>query len=146
MVEPIAHETESEEQHLCAGRELVEHGCGKVFDVLAYRAPATAFAVRAGGVVVAYLNRCVHVPTELDWQRGEFFDADRRSIICAVHGATYEPGSGRCIGGPCGSGRLTRVRVQERDGEVYWYPSRDIRPLPAAGPPDDPPAPGRPAA
>jgi nitrite reductase/ring-hydroxylating ferredoxin subunit len=131
-------------QRICAGCELLERGTGKVFGVLAYGMPATAFAVRTGGLVVAYLNRCAHVPTELDWQRGEFFDAGRETIICAVHGATYDPGSGRCIGGPCGRGRLIRLEVQEQGGEVCWYPSLDIRPLPAAGPPDDPPAAGRP--
>ena len=26
------------------------------------------------GVVRAYLNRCAHVPVELDWVEGEFFD------------------------------------------------------------------------
>lgn len=131
----------SQAQHLCAGSDLIERGLGKVFDVLLYSQPATAFAVRVDGTVVAYLNRCAHVPTELDWQRGAFFDADRQWLICAVHGATYDPRSGRCVGGPCERGRLTRLEVEERDGEVYWYPSRDIRPPPADGPPDDPSSP-----
>jgi hypothetical protein len=26
----------------------------------------------------AYLNRCLHVPTEMDWQPGEFLDSERR--------------------------------------------------------------------
>jgi len=90
---------------------------------------------------VAYLNRCVHVPTELDWQPGEFLDGDKRWIICSIHGATYEPSDGRCVGGPCGRGRLTALRVEERDGQVYWYPSRDIQPVrsDAAAPPSESP-------
>jgi nitrite reductase/ring-hydroxylating ferredoxin subunit len=83
--------------------------------------------MRFDGRVVAYLNRCVHVPTELDWQPGEFLDADREFIICSIHGATYEPRSGRCAAGPCASGRLTPIDVEERDGQVFWLPRRGIR-------------------
>ena len=66
----------------------------------------------------------------LDWQPGEFLDGDREYILCAVHGASYETQTGRCAGGPCGRGKLTALRVEERGGEVYWYPSRDIQPVP----------------
>ena len=114
-------------QHLCAGGELLEKGRAVVFDVLHFREPARAFALRFDGRVVAYLNRCVHVPTELDWQPGEFLDADREFIICSIHGAHYEPRSGRCAGGPCGGGRLVPIETEERDGEVYWRPSQDTR-------------------
>lgn len=114
---------------LCAGAELAERGRAWVWDVLEYGRPLRAFALRFDGRVVAYLNRCAHVPAEMDWQPGEFLDADRRWILCSMHGAAYEPADGRCVGGPCGRGRLTRVAVQERDGQVYWYPSRDIRPV-----------------
>jgi nitrite reductase/ring-hydroxylating ferredoxin subunit len=116
-------------EHLCASDALAERGLALAFDVLQYRQPARAFALRFDGRVVAYLNRCVHVPTEMDWQPGEFLDSDKRFILCATHGAAYEPSNGRCVGGPCGRGRLTAIPVQERDGQVYWYPSRDIRPI-----------------
>jgi nitrite reductase/ring-hydroxylating ferredoxin subunit len=113
---------------ICASDELVERGKGVRFDVMHFRERVNAFALRFDGQVVAYLNRCVHVPTELDWQPGEFLDGDREYILCAVHGAAYDTPTGRCVGGPCGRGRLTALRVEERGGEVYWYPSRDIRP------------------
>jgi nitrite reductase/ring-hydroxylating ferredoxin subunit len=38
--------------------------------VLQYGEPMRAFALRYEGQVVAYLNRCVHVPTEMDWKHG----------------------------------------------------------------------------
>ena len=115
-------------QHLCAGDQLAERGTAFVFDVLHYREPARAFVLRFDGQVVAYLNRCLHVPTEMDWQHGEFLDGDREFIICSIHGAAYEPREGRCVGGPCGRGKLTALQVVERDGQVYWYPSRDTQP------------------
>jgi nitrite reductase/ring-hydroxylating ferredoxin subunit len=38
----------------------------------ARRASVPAFAVRFEGRVYAYLNRCAHVPIELDWLPGRF--------------------------------------------------------------------------
>ena len=117
---------------LCRSEQLEEKGRALVFDVLHFREPAHAFALRFEGRVVAYLNRCAHVPTEMDWQPGEFLDSGREFILCSIHGAAYDPRNGRCLAGPCGRGRLTELRVDERDGQVYWYPSRDTRPA-AAG-------------
>ena len=113
---------------LCASADLAERGKAVLFEVLEYGRPMRAFALRFDGQLVAYLNRCAHVPAEMDWQPGEFLDADREVILCSIHGAAYAPASGRCIGGPCGRGRLTALKVTERDGQVSWYPSRDIRP------------------
>ena len=112
-----------------ASAALVEKGNAHGFDVLHFRQPARAFALRFDGRVVAYLNRCVHVAAEMDWQPGEFLDSDRRFIMCSIHGATYEPADGRCVGGPCGKGRLTALAVAESDGAVYWYPSPTIQPF-----------------
>jgi nitrite reductase/ring-hydroxylating ferredoxin subunit len=114
---------------LCASAELEEAGKAHVFDVMLWRRPARAFALRFEGRVVAYMNRCAHVPTEMEWQPGEFLDADRRFILCSMHGAVYEPTSGRCIAGPCAGARLMAVDVVERAGQVYWYPSSDIGPV-----------------
>ena len=114
---------------LCASADLEEAGKACVFDVLLWRRPARAFALRFEGRVVAYLNQCAHVPTEMDWQPGEFLDAERRFIVCTMHGAVYEPTTGHCIAGPCAGARLMRIDVAERAGAVYWYPSPDIRPV-----------------
>ena len=125
---------------LCASIALEERGRAWVWDVLQYRQPARAFALRFDGKVVAYVNRCVHVPTELDWQPGEFLDGGKEFILCSIHGAAYDPRNGRCIAGPCGRGKLTLLHVEERDGEVYWYPSHDTRPAFADGPTSADPA------
>ncbi|WP_418320294.1 Rieske (2Fe-2S) protein [Piscinibacter sakaiensis] len=117
---------------ICRADELPERGTARLFDVVQWGATVRAFVLRHDGSVVGYLNRCVHVPAEMDWLPGEFLDSERRYIICSIHGATYEPGDGRCVGGPCGRGKLTALRIEERDGMVYWYPSSDIRPAPPA--------------
>ena len=134
----LAAATDAAPEPLCASDELAERGRAWVWDVVEYGRPARAFALRFDGTVRAYLNRCVHVPTEMDWQEGEFLDMDKRWILCSIHGASYEPADGRCVGGPCGRGRLTPVTVQERSGQVYWYPSRDIRPVPFDDPASTP--------
>jgi nitrite reductase/ring-hydroxylating ferredoxin subunit len=126
---------------LCDSDALAERGRAHVWDVLQFGRPERAFALRFDGRVVAYLNRCLHVPTEMDWQEGEFLDMDRRFILCSIHGAHYEPATGRCAGGPCGRGRLTAIATEERDGRVWWQPTNDIRPVDfdaPAGAPDEP--------
>ena len=81
------------------------------------------------GGVPPPLRRSRHVPMEMDWQPGEFLDSRKDYILCSTHGAAYEPATGRCAAGPCGRGALTRIAVEERDGQVCWYPSRDTRPV-----------------
>lgn len=126
MPEPIAPPPV---EPICASDALAERGKAVVWDVVQWGRPARAFALRYEGRVVSYLNRCVHVPTEMDWQEGEFLDMDRRWILCSIHGAHYEPETGRCAAGPCGRGQLTPIATVERDGQVWWQPTADIRPV-----------------
>ena len=119
---------------LCASEDLLERGQAVVFRVRHFRHEVPAFVLRVDGKLVGYLNRCVHVPVEMDWQPGEFWDSSKQLIICSIHGAVYSPHSGHCLGGPCGRGKLTRVEVDEVEGQVYWYPSTDIVPATDAAP------------
>ena len=128
---PAALPARGPAQALCASAALVERGKAVLFDVRLWGQPARAFALRFDGRLVAYVNRCAHVPVEMDWQPGEFLDHDKRWIVCSIHGATYEPADGRCVGGPCGRSRLVAVQIDEQDGQACWYPSPDVR-LPVA--------------
>ncbi len=123
---------------LCASADVHESGRAHVWDVLWHGHSARAFVLRHEGRLVAYLNRCAHVPVEMDWQPGELLDADRRYIQCSIHGATYEPHSGRCVGGPCGQGKLVPIAVAERDAQVHWYPSPAIQKVPCVNADPDP--------
>ncbi|MBH9553285.1 Rieske (2Fe-2S) protein [Inhella gelatinilytica] len=117
---------------VCASEALQERGLAVQWELLYCGLEERAFAVRVDGQVVAYLNRCGHVPTELDWQPNAFWDDSRQYLICAVHGALYSPRTGACLGGRCGRMGLIPVAVSERDGQVHWYPSDTLQPLPDA--------------
>ncbi len=120
---------------LCPAAQLIERGAGVRFDVVAGGEEASAFVVRYHGQVFAYLNRCAHVAMELDWLAGQFFDSDGEMLLCATHGAAYDPTSGRCTGGPCaGHGGLRQLQVLEDGGVVYWRPDREVRPRRAEPP------------
>ncbi len=116
---------------VCASGDLLDGGLGVRFPVVAFGSEATGFAVRYGGKVYAYLNRCAHVPVELDWFKGEFFESGKLHLMCSAHGAIYVPDTGVCAGGPCRGGKLRPIGVHEVEGDVYWQPDQFIRP-PAA--------------
>jgi nitrite reductase/ring-hydroxylating ferredoxin subunit len=107
------------ERLICKSEALVDSGDGVRFDVDYGKGRESAFVVRFMGEARAYLNRCTHIPYELDWTPGKFFDNDGLTLVCSVHGATYEPGSGKCLGGPCYQGGLTPVGVTEEGEGVF---------------------------
>jgi nitrite reductase/ring-hydroxylating ferredoxin subunit len=115
---------------LCRSEDLSERGQAVDFQVRFGLEVQSAFALRFEGRVHAYLNRCAHVPMELDFQRNRFFDASGQWLICATHGALYEPDTGRCRGGPCRGG-LFKIELSEVDSQVYWHTSALIQPLSA---------------
>ena len=104
---------------ICSSATLVEGGDGVLFSVQRHGVSEPAFAIRHAGVAHAYLNRCGHIPVELDWQPGKFFDDSGLYLICSTHGAMYSPQSGRCLGGRCNGTGLIPLGIIERDGSVY---------------------------
>ena len=114
-----------EQRPICTSASLADSGKAVRFEVDYFGNPAAAFAVRFQGRVYAYLNRCGHLPMELDWREGEFFDSEGHDLICSTHGATYTASSGECRGGPCGGTPLVRLLVEERDGQLFYLEPED---------------------
>lgn len=107
-----------EQRIICASGELQEGGKGMRFSVAWHGQATPAFAIRYRGVAYAFLNQCGHLPVELDWQEGDFFNADGVYLICATHGALYSPKTGRCVTGRCNGKGLTKLPVEERDDKI----------------------------
>jgi nitrite reductase/ring-hydroxylating ferredoxin subunit len=110
---------------ICSSNDLPERGTGVRFTLEHQGATRQAFAIRYEGRVYAYLNSCAHVQVELDWLEGEFFDHSKLYLICATHGATYEPDSGYCVLGPCTGKSLVAIPVVERGGAVLLVTNRE---------------------
>ena len=106
---------------ICDASLLIEGGDGIRFEWQAYpqEARKPAFVVRFDGLPRAYLNECRHVPVELDWPAGKFFDDSGLYLVCATHGAIYGADSGRCHGGPCASRGLRKLDCVEEDGSIW---------------------------
>ncbi|MDR7151198.1 nitrite reductase/ring-hydroxylating ferredoxin subunit [Hydrogenophaga palleronii] len=113
---------------LCNSRDLTDGGMAVPFDVSYAGQTCRAFAIRYRGHPHAYLNRCAHVAMEMDWQPDRFFDDSGRWLLCATHGAVYEPDTGACKGGPCRGG-LVKIDLKESDGVVHWRSQYPLCPV-----------------
>lgn len=112
---------------ICSSQEVVDAGKGFRFTVERYGRTTPAFVIRFHGQVSAYLNECGHVPAELDWQPGEFFDDSKLYLICSIHGALYAPDSGECLGGRCQGKGLHPLKVREIDGQIFFEQENNDR-------------------
>lgn len=106
---------------ICAAAALAEGGPGVRFDWAPAGGEGKGFAVRYDGAARAFVNRCPHLGTELDWQPGEFFAESGLYLICSTHGAVFEPSTGLCVAGPCRGSRLQSIAVEEREGRILIH-------------------------
>jgi nitrite reductase/ring-hydroxylating ferredoxin subunit len=111
------------ERLICTSSDLVDGGMGVRFRVMHRGRDEPAFVVRYQGVARAYVNRCGHVPVEIDWQEGKFFDYSGLYLICTTHGALYDPASGACLGGRCNGRGLAPLPLTEHDGQIFLIES-----------------------
>jgi nitrite reductase/ring-hydroxylating ferredoxin subunit len=108
-----------DERLICESSALAEAGKGVRFELASSPGEEKGFAVRYAGRVFAFVNRCPHAWTELDWQPGEFFDLAGVYLQCSTHGAIFVPDTGYCVAGPCRGASLESLQVREEDGNVY---------------------------
>jgi nitrite reductase/ring-hydroxylating ferredoxin subunit len=73
---------------------------------------------RLNGGITAWENHCQHwTDTRLD--RGDGALVREGDIVCRRHGATFEPGSGKCTWGPCEGAYLDAIDVHVENGAVH---------------------------
>ncbi|MGH7794238.1 MAG: Rieske (2Fe-2S) protein [Candidatus Binatia bacterium] len=97
----------------------IEHGKSKKFTLRRGKRDLEALLVNFEGRHFAYINRCPHTGITLDWVNNQFFSSDHRYLMCATHGAVFEPPTGECIWGPCLGLSLQSVAVEIEDGRIY---------------------------
>jgi nitrite reductase/ring-hydroxylating ferredoxin subunit len=114
------------ERLICLREALADGGLAKRFALEVDGRTLPAFVVAYDGEVFGYVNSCPHRGTELDWQAGEVFDDAGVYLLCATHGALFEPDSGRCVGGPCQGALLPNVAIEVIDGDVFLRTGRLI--------------------
>jgi nitrite reductase/ring-hydroxylating ferredoxin subunit len=96
----------------------LEPGAVKKFWLICQDYRVDAFLVNDRGRFYAYVNRCRHMPTPLDFIRDQFVSEDGRYLMCYTHGALYERATGLCIEGPCKGESLYRLPVRVEGREV----------------------------
>ena len=95
--------------HLCAENDLPE-GQARGYAELGI------FVLRHAGRLHAYRDACPHYgDTPLAWRRDAYLNADASRIVCAAHGAQFDPATGVCLLGPCLGQALSRVPVMVAD-------------------------------
>lgn len=93
-------------------------GSVKKFWLICQRYRVDGFLINYQGKFHAYVNRCRHMETPLDFIRYQFFTEDGCHLVCLTHGAIYDPDSGLCVDGPCQGLSLYRLPVLVDRGEV----------------------------
>ena len=104
---------------LVASVDEIEHGQSKKFILRRGQRDLEALIVNYEGNHFAYMNRCPHTGITLDWVNNQFFSSDNRYLMCATHGAVFEPPSGECVWGPCFGLSLQTVPLEIEDNEIY---------------------------
>jgi nitrite reductase/ring-hydroxylating ferredoxin subunit len=97
----------------------IEHGKSKKFTLRRGQRNLEVLLVNFEGGHFAYINRCPHTGITLDWVNNQFFSSDNRYLMCATHGAVFEPPTGECIWGPCVGLSLQSVPVEIEEGRIY---------------------------
>lgn len=107
-----------------AGGRVISHveelspGSVKKFWIICEKYRVDGFLVNERGNFHAYVNRCRHMPTPLDFIRNQFVSEDGKYLMCYTHGALYEFATGLCVAGPCKGDSLYRLPVRIDRGEI----------------------------
>jgi nitrite reductase/ring-hydroxylating ferredoxin subunit len=78
-----------------------------------------AFLANFQGELLAFVNRCVHLPITLDLDDNDFFTCDGNLFVCKTHGSVYDPKAGKCVGGPGQGKSLESLPLVVEAGEIY---------------------------
>ena len=89
----------------------IEPGRARGFDPLG-SGRDTVFALRTADGPRVWADRCPHLGTPLPWRKDAYLNAAGSRVVCAAHGALFEPDSGLCVQGPCAGQHLLPVAFE----------------------------------
>jgi nitrite reductase/ring-hydroxylating ferredoxin subunit len=115
----MAKTQKNSSRKLVASVGEINHGHSKKFTLRRGQRDLEALIVNYEGNHFAYMNRCPHTGITLDWVNNQFFSSDNRYLMCATHGAVFEPPSGECVWGPCFGLSLQTVPLEFEGNEIY---------------------------
>jgi nitrite reductase/ring-hydroxylating ferredoxin subunit len=108
----------TEHEHDVAAVEQLRPGASLTFTLECDGRRIEAFLINHRDTFHAYVNQCRHIPMTLDWVENRFFTDDGKYLLCATHGAFYEPDTGLCVDGPPCGRALYRVPLRVKDGRI----------------------------
>ena len=109
-----------EKHRACTLNELKQATCLE-WEKMVHDELQQCFLVYSAQNIVSYKNHCPHTGINLNWQPNQFLDAGGKLIQCSLHGALFEIETGRCLHGPCLGDRLTPVKNEVIDDEIYLF-------------------------
>jgi nitrite reductase/ring-hydroxylating ferredoxin subunit len=97
----------------------LHHGASKKFRMRRGEFEVEGLLVNYQGRYYAYVNRCPHIGISLDWIDNQFFTRDQRYLMCANHGAVFEPPTGECVWGPCVGTALQDLALEIEGDKIF---------------------------
>jgi len=74
--------------------------------------------IRRGEIVTAFSNLCPHAGLPLCLPDGRGLLHQGETLVCPVHGASFDVSSGACTGGPAAGDRLAAIDVEIIGSEI----------------------------
>lgn len=102
---------------LCPADDLAE-GQYREFQLELEGQPTWLIVTRREGAARAWLNVCPHQGRPLNFAPDRFLTDEENRLVCAHHGAVFEPVGGVCVAGPCKNAALREVTLAEREGRI----------------------------
>ncbi len=86
----------------------------------------SVLVLRRGSALRAYVDACPHHGTPMAWRKNAYLNAAGDRIVCAAHGALFDPDTGVCTLGPCLGQALTPLALRvDAQGQVHLATSTD---------------------
>ena len=74
---------------------------------------------RQSGRIRAWFNVCPHQGRSLNYAPDRYLTDPKGQLVCAAHGAVFEPENGVCTNGPCLGASLKAIETTEHNEQIF---------------------------